>query len=272
MDFQIVLANQVSTSQDVSVTLPLPQTLEAIGLPPFVPPFDPAAVYDEPSRTISWTGAIAPGQHVLITFRAKLPPAGTCLVLLSLSGHSDSCTNLTSGLAIAVVPPAPTEPHVIGTDNASGLWTVRPDLDTAGQRLFCFTGESYSGIGRAPNGDIWVAGLPSYRFNPVSLEFEVVTDLLRPSGTGGSLVDVAVDPTTTPPTAVFLFDPRNGSSELRRLNPLTRQMTTIRTGLPGMARIVVDRRGRIAGVTGSSNPATGARQLVIVNPAIPQPT
>ena len=117
----------------------------------------------------------------------------------------------------------------------------------------CFPGEIYTGIDRAANGDIWVAGIPSYRLNPATLDLQVLDlNVIRPPGFKFP-VDVAVDRTSASPRPIFLVPDSQNRSRLVQLDPVTGAATVIRDGLPGMERIAIDRHGRIAGLNGDTN-------------------
>jgi hypothetical protein len=269
IDFQISLSNQVSSPQSaVTVTLPVPADLTPVGSPPFVPPTASGATYDPATRLISWTGSLSPNQTVVITFRARLPNAGlSCQTVLTVTAQGSGCANPRSTIAVAVIPPVPATPYVVGSDNRLGLWMVRPGIDAAAQRLLCFTGEIYDGVGVGPTGDIWVAGLPSYRFNPHTLELDVVTERVDPDAVGRVMTDAAVDTSTNPATVIYVHDGRPGTV-IQRYNPATGQASIIRANAPALARVVVDTHGRIIGVT-SRPDAPGLRDVIVIDPSDP---
>ena len=59
--------------------------------------------------------------------------------------------------------------HLLRLEFADGIHTHFP-----GERALCLTGEIYTGFDRAANGDIYVAGLPSFRLNIERLELDAM--------------------------------------------------------------------------------------------------
>lgn len=264
IDLQIAIVNQSPSPEPaVSFSVVLPSELTLVATPPFVPPTHAAAAYDDVTRTVSWSGAIDAGETVLVTFRVRVPHSGVCSSRLALSGSRGACQNLGTTLRILAVPEVPVEPHIVGTDNRDGLWMLRPGVDTAFANLLCFQGETYSGMTRAANGDLWIAGLPSYRLNPSTLELQVLgPSAIRPPGSRLPN-DVAVNRTAANALPIFLVPDAARLSQLMQFDPVTGQATLLRGGLPGMQRIVMAGSGRIAGVIGP-NPTIGAPGGVIL--------
>jgi uncharacterized repeat protein (TIGR01451 family) len=270
IDLQVALTNQSpDTEGAVSFRLVLPPELTPSGTPPFVPPTHVSAVYDDATRAISWNGAMNAGETVLVTFRVRVTSSGTCSTRIALSGSVGACQTLGTSLTILAVPEVPAEKHLIGSDHRLGLWTFRPGIDTDLKNLLCFPGEIFTGIDRAANGEVWVAGLPSYRFNPATLELQVVDgSTIRPPDFHLPL-DVAIDPAAASPKPIFLLPGQQLLSRLVQFDPAVGQATVLRDALPPMTRIVIDRQKRIAGIV-SPDPTAGAPGgVMLVDPLNP---
>lgn len=270
VDLQVTLTNQSPAAESaVSFRLVLPPELTPVDPTLFVPPTHAAAAYDDTTRTISWNGAIDAGARVFVTFRVRVSSSGTCSIRMTLSGSVGACQTLGTSLTILAVPDLPAEKHIIGSDHRLGLWMFRPGIDTDLKNLLCFPGEIYTGIDRAANGDVWVAGIPSYRFNPATLDLQLVdSSTIQPPGFKAP-VDVATDPAAATPRPIFLVPGPQLLSRLVQFDPAVGQATVLRDGLPPMTRIVMDRHGRIAGIIGP-DPAAGAPGgVILVDPLNP---
>jgi uncharacterized repeat protein (TIGR01451 family) len=269
IDLQVTLTNQsLNPEAAVSFRLVLPPELTPVGMPPFVPPTHASAVYDDATRTISWNGAMNAGETVLVTFRV-VASSGTCSTRIALSGSVGACQTLGTSLTILSVPDLPAEKHIIGSDHRLGLWMFRPGVDTDLRNLLCFPGEIYTGIDRAANGDVWVAGLPSYRFNPATLELQVVDgSTIRPPDFHNP-VDVAIDPAAASPRPIFLLPGQQFLSRLVQFDPVAGQATVVRDGLPPMRRIVIDGQKRIAGIIPPDPAAGRPGGVILVDPLSP---
>jgi uncharacterized repeat protein (TIGR01451 family) len=270
IDLQVTLTNQSPNAEGaVSFRLVLPPELTPVDTTPFVPPTDAAAVYDDTTRTISWNGAINAGGRIFVTFRVRVSSAGTCSTRITLTGSVGACQTLGTSLTILAVPDVPAGKHIIGSDHRLGLWMFRPGIDTDLKNLLCLPGEIYTGIDRGANGDVWVAGIPSYRFNPATLELQFVDgSTIQPPGFKFP-VDVAIDAAAAAPKPIFLVPGPQFLSRLVQFDPVAGQATLLRDGLPPMTRIVIDRQSRIAGII-SPDPAAGAPGgVILVDPLNP---
>ena len=268
-DLQMTIVNQSAQSEPAAAfNMVLPASLALTAIPPFVPPSDAAAAYDPATRTLSWSGAVDAGQSVVVTVRAQIV-APACSARLQLSASHAACQNVRSDLVVTASPPVPGVPHVVGTDERHGLWMFTPGVDTAFNNLLCFEGETYNGFDRAANGDLWVAGLPSYRFNHTTLDLEVVDETIFHPHALSSPSDVAVQRGIANPKPVFLLSDQQPRASLLQYDPATGQATLIRTDLPSMGRIVIDGLGRIAGVV-NPDPAAGTPGgVLLIDPADP---
>jgi uncharacterized repeat protein (TIGR01451 family) len=251
LDFQVTLTNQFSTDQqNVSVTIPLPTGIIPANDPPFIAPTDPGATFNNATNTIFWSGTIPGNQTITITFQASLDAGASCREASSLSGSRGSCDDIRSNLTVLNVPLPPALPYVIGLSGMNGLYTWKPGLDTGFQELMCMPGEIYNGTGKDLNGDIWVAGLPNFRLNPETLDFEIIDkDVLLAGGLMGAVQDAAVDTADGTLVLLITISTPSPSSTVKRYDPLLNSVTDIVSGLPVIRRIVIDPDGMIAGMS-----------------------
>jgi hypothetical protein len=278
LDVQLTLGNpQPTTIATGTLTHRIPFGLTPAGNPPFVPPTDPAATYNAANQTISWSGPLAPGQVVRVTYRATVSPAAPCPVGLSTNGSNGSCT-LTETLNLLTVATPPAPPYATVT-TPTAFHTLRPGIDPALVRLSCFPAESVVNGTRAANGDLWIVQLPILRLNPDSLLLEGLPfSFLR--ALGFTPTDVAVDERDG--TVLFAGGGSEGFlewAELRRYDPVTKALSVVcdasRPG-PGtgpgswpapLSEIVVERNGFVGGLAQDGrlyriDPATcSAREL-----------
>ncbi len=284
-DIQLVLSSLISAPQTVSINHVIPAQMTPIGDPPFVPPTDPAATYDAPSRTILWSGTIPPQSDVLITYQVTYS-AQPCRIDSYLSGDTGTCSGDISAAATLLLVPEPrTDSHLLNLHPFNGVKDAFPL-----RQIFCLTPEIYFGMGRGANWNVFVAGLPNFWFNPATLDFWV----LDHDGPGGVpfaeivlgipsnplLKDVAVDPRDG--TALFL-----GSNQITppllgaigRYDPVTDQVTPLVAleDLHEAKRIVVGSDGVIATVGSQSgvmqiDPDDPTNPLLFSDPRVPNPT
>jgi uncharacterized repeat protein (TIGR01451 family) len=278
IDFQVILTNQFSMDQpNVSVNVPIPPGLIPAADPPFIAPTDPGAAFDNATNTISWTGTIPGNQTITVTFQAALDAGASCREASLMSGSRGTCDDIWSNLTILNVPPLPAEPYLIGLSGMNGLYTWKPGLDSGFQELMCMPGEIYNGTGKDLNGDIWVAGLPNFRFNPETLDFEIIDqDVLLTAGLSGALQDVAVDNADGTLVLLRKIGSPSPSSIVKRYDPFSNTVADITSGLPAMNRVVVDPDGMIAGMSQSGliriDPTDPNNYQTYTNPVYADPT
>lgn len=283
-DIQLTVSNLVDAPQDVLVTHTIPLDLTPVGNPPFVPPTDPNAQYDQPSRTISWSGTLAPFSSALITYRVTLP-VDVCRVDVWAGGDTGACSgDLYAYATLLLVPEPRTDAHLLHLAPFEGVneaFPVHP--------LLCMPPEIFFGLGSAANGNIFVAGVPNFWFNAATLDFWLLDDPTSPVTFAEDVLgitpyallrDVAVDPRDG--TALFV-----GSNQVTtpllgaigRYDPVTGQATPLvaHEDLYDVERIVVGADGLI-GTIGSQDgivqidPAQPNVLQVFSDPGVPFPT
>jgi len=268
-EVQIIITNEVNVPQTVSIVHTIPPQMIPAGDPPFVVPTDPGATYDAPSQTIRWSGTIPPLSEVLITYQAGLP-TDACSLIVELSGDTGACVNdLFIYGTLLLVPDARTDAHLLQLTPFMGIRDANPP-----RSLLCIRPEIFFGMGRGPNADIFVAGVPSIQFNPETLFFDILDDEnldFAPTVLGLPVpvlvYDAAVDPRNG--TALYIGTergpiPRLGS--IGRYDPATGAAGPVvqHEDLDGIDRIVVAADGTIGVV--------GARDTIIeIDPGAPLP-
>lgn len=183
------------------VSLVLPAGVTPASNPPFFGGTPAGASWDSSTATVTWSGALAAGQTVRIPLRVVVDSAACSVTLRAAGGFGACAGGLSTELTLHAVPVPPAGDHLLVLNENGGIWTL--DAVTHARRdLLCMTGEIFMGFDAAPNGDLWVAGLPSFRLNPYTLDFEIFRDgaqtLPEPSfaNSMGLLLDVAVVPGT----------------------------------------------------------------------------
>jgi len=255
-DFRVEFSNPgVSSRPGVSLSLVVPSSLTLAANPPFVSPTDPGASWNNATRTITWSGTLAPQQSVAITWRATISNALSCSFPIS-AGLSDGACTLQRSVKMTLLREPPAQEHLVILGQG-GLHTFRPGLDTSPVSLMCFDPDYPGGLGSAPNGDIWVAGLPSFRLNPQTLAIEGFSIArLRSMGMLPPFGDVAIDPANG--TALFAgatSDDLTFYGAIRRFDPASGTATPVydapRTGgSPGaLTGIVAGSGGEIGAQT-----------------------
>lgn len=252
VDVQLTLTNSNPAAKNAaSLSHRVPTGLTPVGNPPFVPPTDPAATWNSSNRTISWSGPLAAGQTVTVTYRATVDVNPPCPIGMTMSGGDGTCTiNDSSNLLTVSAPPAPPYATVL---TATNMYTFRPGVDTGLVGLTCFPNEAVGNGTRAVNGDLWAVALPTFRLNPDTLLLEGLPYTFFRT-LGFSPGDVAVDERDG--TVLFAGGGTIGFTPytmLKRYDPTTHALTTILdASMPGpgqLKEIVVERTGFVGGLT-----------------------
>jgi uncharacterized repeat protein (TIGR01451 family) len=281
IDVQIVLTNHLPQAQaGVAISLPIRMPFVPVGDPPFTPPTDAAAAYDNSTQTISWVGTVAAQGEIRITFQVVVPPAGECFSQLSLNGFTGACADLGATLAVLPMPELPTDPHLIGMypqGSTNNFWTHRPGIDVGSVPLLCLPADYQSTLIERRNGEFWVATHPLTRFNPRTLVIESLPDDFVAETLGivpfGLLSEVLVDPTDDSLLCVGSGQgPGIQHTQIRRFVPETGIVTSVFDGaaasppIDSASRGIVDLSGRIILI---ASDLSGSRQLVRIDPASP---
>jgi uncharacterized repeat protein (TIGR01451 family) len=225
LDIQIEVSNPWPTTlPNVTVVSLLPFGLTPVGDPPFVAPTDPGASWDSVgSGRIDWTGSLAPGETVTITLRTTtgVDADAVCEAGLNVTGITGTCS-IIDRVDVAHVPDV-ASPYLAGVSYDQGrLWYVRPGVDSVERTLLCYDSLATGEMAIAPDGSIWVAGDPTFRVHPGTLELEPFNfDLRRrlgyvPAGVGvdpanGSIVFGGTDFGLPFRFAFSRFDPVGGT-------------------------------------------------------------
>lgn len=250
-DLQLTVRNNFPTpASGVTVNAALPAGLSAVGNPPFVPPTDPGAAWDAAARTVSWSGTVPATGAVTVTFRVEVDAGARCWMNIPVVGSRAGCSDIRDGLLALATPGTPATPHVIAVDVLEGLYLWEPGVDRNFRELLCVhAGEFHAGLGRTAGGDLWMAGLPSFRANLSPLEIEAFAPGFfdTPAVRFDEENDVAGHPADG---TVVVLGGRGGAGAVKRYDPATRQTTDIAT-LPSRAgRVLVEPDGTIAALAG----------------------
>ncbi|MEQ8677656.1 MAG: tandem-95 repeat protein [Aggregatilineales bacterium] len=197
----------------------LPTVRAEIQLPPDVTLTTlPAGVtQDSSTGALIWTGALAGDETQTLVFDVDY--AGTdCRATFQgtvASNGVDQDGN--RSLSILTTPPIGSDPYLIGTESFRGLWVLSP----TGERIptMCVIAETANAVSFVRGGDLYVTGLPSYRINPLTLEFEFM-DFNAIAGM--TVRNVANNLHGNNGDAYFI-----GTNSVVRYNTFTRQTTPI---------------------------------------------
>lgn len=225
VDFGVEVTNPHPDPVVGTIRAFVPIGFDAVGDPPFVSPTDPAATWSAAARRVDWAGTLAPSQTVTITFRAQQTGASVSAPLAAQAGDA-SCTVFDT-TTLWVVPELPADPYLIGLQQGR-LATVRPGIDTVERHLLGFPTEYVEALGRGPNGDLWVGPLPTFRFNPDTLELEGLPISFL-ADVGFAPRDMAVDPADG--TLILVGSTVDASNQsfaaIRRYDPATGVVSVI---------------------------------------------
>lgn len=244
----------------VRVSSFLPADVVPVGDPPFVAPIDPGSTWNATTRQFSWTGTLAAGELRSQTLQVTMPAGERCRRTLNVQGGSQSCSSdLFEELHLLSVPPPRDTPQLIGLESTAGLWQMRPGVDPEPEPLLCPLVEIEHGISRGPDGSVYVAGFPSYRFDPglPSLEFFGPEFYATVTGPGGPQ-DVAYDTTTTPPSLVFVgdkvwrYDIETGAIETILADPALAPMRNVE--IDPLGRLLVQTDTELIRIDATSGP------------------
>lgn len=132
----------------------------------------------------------------------------------------------------------------MGVDLLEGLWQYRPETDPAPEPLLCVIPEILLGLAQGPDGETWVAGLPTLRFDPGTLALEFFPKSFYDVVGRGGTTDVVYDATTATPCLVFTA--RNPTG-VWRYDLETREVTPVPVdaGLGNLRRLEIDDAGRL---------------------------
>ena len=147
---------------NASAELQLPPDVTLSGVPAGVN-------HDTVSNRLTWTGEISGGQSQTFTLNVDYN-SNACNAAFLASAGTGNTTDTDSSLLILTAPPASDVPFLVGTDSTYGLWRLQAN----NQRVptLCVITEYTDTVSVAPGGDIYMRGLPEYRVNPITLEFE----------------------------------------------------------------------------------------------------
>lgn len=212
-----------------SMSAVLPEGLSPAGNPPFIGTPPAGTTWNAADRTIAWRGTPPANDSVVVAFRVVLESG--CLSAILASADHGACTNAFQySLGLAAVPPPPAGAHLVGL-HSQGLQTWTPGA-AEWQPLLCGDFGYLRGVGRTPDGTLWVAGDPTFRLNPSTLSFQIF-----PASFGATLgmdypFDVAGDPRDS--TVVFAGYQSGIGLRVRRYDPKNSAVSFILNDLAPM--------------------------------------
>ncbi len=196
---QVTITNNYATVQTgVVVNVPIPTDLNPVGNPPFVGSPPAGTTYDAGTQTIGWTGDLQPQQSVVIDFQVEYPATGPCSSFVSVNGSFGNCANAVNANAnVLALPETLSTEHVLGLTPFNGLFRHEVGGSSTLEEYLCASFEIFWGLAGGANGDIWILGVPTVRFNPDTLNIEIYgDDYFRSNMNINNLYDAAVDEAT----------------------------------------------------------------------------
>lgn len=191
-------AENVSTVAQDSVVLRfrVPPGLAAADDPPWIGTPPTGAVWDAGTATASWSGPLAPGASVAFRVGVDIPSDAPCRTALNAEVGYGSCDDSgREGLWVYPLDEPYEQPHVISMTPFNGLWSYRPGVDTGQREYLCVLPEIQTGLAAGTDGEIWVAGTPTFRFDPGTLDLEFMDGAILADSLGMfTAEDVTVDP------------------------------------------------------------------------------
>ena len=174
----LATVNNVGAAEQDSVTMSfaIPGELVPIGNPPFVGTPPAGATWDAATSTATWSGALLPGQSTSFRLALSYPIDGPCQSFLSNRLGYGSCpqSSVVSTSLYAIGDPNP-NPHVLSVTPFNGLFSFTPGVDGEQQDFLCIFNEILVGVTAGVNDEVWVAGTPTFRMNPVTLDLEFIS-------------------------------------------------------------------------------------------------
>lgn len=244
VDMQMRIINASATTGPASeLQFFFPSNFEPAGDPPFIGTPPAGAVWNPDFRTISWSGTPPANDSVSIAFRGVLGTTD-CFAQLPATCSYGTCIGGLSAMATLVgVNPAPAGAHLIAVTQQNGVWTWLPG-GAEWEPLLCNAPGGLSGIGRSPDGTLWIMGSPPIRLQPATPALAVLAN-----GVFGIDIpfDVGVDPRDS--TLVVAGYQVGFGMRVRRYDPDNGQITPLLTETsvsfgPGQS-VVVDTTGFI---------------------------
>jgi hypothetical protein len=202
LDYRLTLNNSTGGEiTGVGLRVPIPSTWTTAD-PPFLGTVPDGVTYDAASNTIRFSGAVPATGMPTLNFRTRPPAnfAGTPQLSVLRDFTASNCTVTIGEHSIIGVPALTPNRVMIGIDRFLNgrVWKFEPGVDSLPVPFFGAT-ETWRGLHKQPNGDLWLAGQPVLMFNPDTLDATSAPGLAAFLRTGGYLesrvTDVAVDPT-----------------------------------------------------------------------------
>lgn len=199
VQYQVRLSS--NTGEPVSnASIEIAITGADLAVTPLVPPTDPGAVPSGDS--VFWSGTVPATGEVPFTVAFALD---ACRASIEVEGSSrgDDCIDIGKRGHVAGVPEPPPVDHLValayglapgsGFSSEQHVVTYTPG-DDAYQTELCLPGEFVSFLGAGTDGKRWVGLLPTYFYDPATLEFSGI-DFRRLTDAGlGSVEDAAPAP------------------------------------------------------------------------------
>jgi len=203
IQYHVNLTNNLPTDLiEAEFSVDIPGEI-SIGSPALAAPVASGVMFDAASRRVSFSGPLAAGASVDILVNLATPGApfngGNCRAEFFAVAGTPGCLTQFQELFVLFVPPEPAVPGgLLAVDESHGLW--RHVAPSAPEAVLCFPTEIFLGLGRGPNGDVWLAGLPSIMVNPGSLDLHVVKAPFV-----GPFVSYPTDVAVTPDGTVYFI-------------------------------------------------------------------
>lgn len=176
VDLEFRIASTVAHPETITTAFATIPANFAVANPPFVGAPPAGASWDNTLRRVVWSGVVPPLATVAIAIRGTMP-ATDCAVSVSAVGQLAGCSlgHLSASATVLTVGAPPSDAQWAFVDPSFGLRSIGAAAPATLRTLACFPSavrEIFNGLARMPNGDWWIAGLPTVRLNLETLEME----------------------------------------------------------------------------------------------------
>ena len=181
---ELVLSNVLNVDEpSVTVSIVVPPGI-IVANPPFPAPPPAGVIWNDLTRTVSYTGPIMAGQTVVVSIVGSLPPGTGCsdAVGITASGTTaPSCSDIRAGMSIVPIAEVPAGPFEVFLNESQGLRVLDEAANPITYQTVCMPSETWFGLAHGPGTELWLCGLPIVRIDLVTLDFAIMPSSVQDS-------------------------------------------------------------------------------------------